>query len=303
MKIPNYILFLIPSFIWGSTWYAIKFQIGDTDPLYSVGYRFFLAGVLLMAYSLLMRLNLKFSVKNHLYIALQGACLFGINYWLVYMAEEHLTSGLVAVIFSCLIFLNVFLGAIILKAPVRRSVIIGGILGILGIALIFKDELKIFDFSDHNFIAFLMAIGSVTLASTGNILSALNQRQNIPVIQTNAFGMIYGATIVTTIALILGKPMTFDISVSYMVSLGYLAVFGSVVAFSAYLSLLGKVGPDKAGYFSMVMPVIALLLSTVLEGYQWTAYGLTGVILILSGIYLALKKGRRQITIAKNTRL
>ncbi len=302
MRLPNYILFLIPSFIWGSTWYAIKFQIGDTDPLYSVGYRFFLAGFLLMAYSMLMRLNLRFSLRNHLFIALQGACLFGINYWLVYMAEEHLTSGLVAVIFSCLIFLNVFFGAIILKAPVRRGVVIGGMLGLSGIILIFKDELKIFDFSDYNFIAFLMAIGSVMLASTGNILSALNQKQKIPVIQSNAFGMIYGATIVTTIALLLGKPMTFDINLSYMVSLGYLAIFGSVVAFSAYLSLLGKIGPDKAGYFSLVMPVIALLLSTMLEGYQWTPYGLLGIMLILSGIFLALKKGRSVVIMPKKTR-
>ena len=99
MKIPNIILFLIPSMIWGSTWYVIKFQIGETDPLFSVGYRFALAGGVLMIYSRIRGLNLKFSIKNHMFIVFQGACLFGINYWLVYMAEEQLTSGLVAVIF------------------------------------------------------------------------------------------------------------------------------------------------------------------------------------------------------------
>ncbi len=290
MRLSKYILFLIPSLIWGSTWYAIKFQIGDTDPLFSVGYRFILAGLILVLYSKLRKLNMRFSGRDHLLMALQGACLFGFNYWLVYMSEEHLTSGLVAVIFSGLIFMNVFLNALILKAPIRKNVVFGGIIGILGVALIFKDELRVFDFSDQNFIAFLMAVGSVMLASTGNILSAFNQKKKIPVVQSNAYGMLYGATFVTAIALISGKPLIFDFNMPYMASLMYLSIFGSVIAFTTYLNLLGKVGPDKAGYISLVMPVIALLLSTILEGYQWTAYGLVGLAMILSGIFLALKR-------------
>jgi drug/metabolite transporter (DMT)-like permease len=293
MKLSNAILFLIPSVIWGSTWFAIKFQIGETDPLYSVAYRFILAGVILYVYSKFMKLNMKFSLRNHVFMGLQGACLFGINYWLVYMAEEHLTSGLVAVVFSGLIFINVFLNAIILKAPVRKNVLFGGFVGIVGVALIFKDELKIFDFSDQNFVAFLMAIGSVTLASTGNILSAYNQKQKIPVIQSNAYGMLYGAVIVTTIAILSGKVPVIDLNFSYLTSLLYLSVFGSVIAFTTYLNLLGKVGPDKAGYISLVMPVIALIISTFLEGYQWTPYGLVGLLLILSGIFMALKRKRK----------
>jgi drug/metabolite transporter (DMT)-like permease len=293
MKLSNAILFLIPSVIWGSTWYAIKFQIGETDPLYSVAYRFILAGVILYLYSKFMKLNMKFSLRNHVFMGLQGACLFGINYWLVYMAEEHLTSGLVAIIFSGLIFINVFLNAIILKAPVRKNVVFGGLVGIAGVALIFKDELKIFDFSDQNFVAFLMAVGSVTLASSGNILSAYSQKQKIPVIQSNAYGMLYGAVIVTVIALLSGKVPAIDLNFSYLTSLLYLSVFGSVIAFTTYLNLLGKVGPDKAGYISLVMPVIALFISTFLEGYQWTPYGIFGLILILSGIFMALKRKRK----------
>ncbi len=290
MRLSKYILFLIPSLIWGSTWYAIKFQIGDTDPLFSVGYRFILAGLILVLYSKLRRLNMRFSGRDHLFMALQGACLFGFNYWLVYMSEEHLTSGLVAVIFSGLIFMNVFLNALILKAPVRKNVVFGGIIGILGVALIFKDELRVFDFSDQNFVAFLMAVGSVMLASTGNILSAFNQKNKIPVVQSNAYGMLYGASFVTAIAMISGKPLIFDFNMPYMASLMYLSIFGSVIAFTTYLNLLGKVGPDKAGYISLVMPVIALFLSTILEGYQWTSYGIVGLAMILSGIFLALKR-------------
>ncbi len=290
MKLPNIFLFLIPTFIWGSTWYVIKFQIGDTDPLYSVGYRFAISGLILILYSKVMRLNLRFSMRNHFFIALQGACLFGINYWLIYMAEVHLTSGLVAVIFSGLIFMNVFLNSLILKAPVRGKVVIGGAIGLVGIGLIFKDELKAFNLSDNNFVAFLMAIGSVTLASAGNILSAYNQKQKLPVIQTNAFGMLYGSIVVISIALISGKSMSIDMNFPYVSSLLYLSLFGSVIAFSTYLSLLGRIGPDKAGYFSLVIPVIALFISTFLEGYQWTVYGITGLLLILGGIFMALRK-------------
>ena len=288
MRLSNTVLFLIPAFIWGSTWYAIKFQIGNTDPLFSVGYRFLLAGSILLIYSKLMGLPLRFSTSQHLYIALQGACLFGINYWLVYMSEEYLTSGLVAVIFSGLIFMNVFLSAILLRAPVRKNVIYGGLIGIVGVGLIFKDELTVFDFSDKNFVAFLMAVSSVVLASFGNILSARNQRNKIPVIQTNAFGMLYGSLLVTTIAFLSGKSMTIDLNPSYLISLGYLAIFGSVIAFTTYLNLLGRIGPDKAGYFSLVMPVIALLISTVLEDYHWTLTAFIGAVLILGGIFLAL---------------
>ena len=290
MRLSNTILFLIPAMIWGSTWYAIKFQIGTTDPLFSVGYRFFLSGMILLIYSRFMKLNLSFSSRSHFFIALQGACLFGINYWLVYMSEEHLTSGLVAVIFSGLIFMNVFLGYLFLGAPINKKVVFGGVLGILGVALIFKDELNVFDFSDQNFVAFLMAIGSVILASTGNILSSYNQKQKLPVIQTNAFGMLYGSVIVMSIALLSGKTFSFDLNMSYTLSLIYLSVFGSVIAFTTYLNLLGKIGPDKSGYIALVMPAIALGISTILEGYQWTNEGFFGLMLIFGGILLALRK-------------
>jgi drug/metabolite transporter (DMT)-like permease len=258
--------------------------------MFSVGYRFALAGGILMIYSKLARLNLKFTLKNHVFIALQGACLFGINYWLVYMAEEHLTSGLVAVIFVGLIFMNVLLSALFLKYPVRKNVIIGGLIGVVGIMLIFKDELRMFDFSDNNFVSFLFAVGSVLLASSGNILSAHNQKQKLPVIQTNAFGMLYGSIIVLSIAMLSGKTISIDLNFSYLSSLAYLSIFGSIFAFTAYLNLLGNIGPDRSGYISLVMPVIALILSTIFENYQWTIYGFIGLLLILTGILLALQR-------------
>ncbi len=297
MRTSNFLLLLIPSFIWGSTWYAIKFQIGETDPLFSVGYRFALAGGLLLAFSYFKGYKLKFSLKDYAFMGLQGICLFGLNYWLVYMAEEHLESGLVAVIFACLVFMNIFMSALFLRLPVKPKVILGAFFGIGGILLIFKNELTGFDLKNDNLMGFILAMSSVFLASFGNILSAYNQRNKIPLIQTNAFGMLIGSAVVLSVGLISGKTMAIDTSFAYVASLAYLVIFGSVIAFSIYLNVLGKIGPDKAGYMALIMPVIALTISTFLEGYQWTYSGVTGVGLILFGVYMALIAKKRKVRV------
>ena len=137
-KLENLVLYVITAFIWGSTWLAIKFQLGAVDALVSVVYRFVLASIILLGYCRVRKLNLKYSLKEHLFIVLQGFFLFGINYWLVYLAEEHLKSGLVAVIFSSIVFLNIFNGAIFLRSPIRIRMLSGAIIGIVGISLVFS---------------------------------------------------------------------------------------------------------------------------------------------------------------------
>ena len=137
----NFILFSIPSLIWGSTWLIIKFQLGVVDPVVSVFYRFFLAAIILFLYCRIVGLDLRYKSKDHFFIALQGFFLFGINYWLVYVAEIHLKSGLVAILFSLIIFLNIFNGAIFLRSPVRRRVLAGGALVIVGTAFVFQQDL------------------------------------------------------------------------------------------------------------------------------------------------------------------
>ncbi|MBC8180191.1 EamA family transporter [candidate division KSB1 bacterium] len=286
----NLLLFLIPSLIWGSTWLAIKFQLGVVDPLVSVVYRFFFASIILFIFCRVTNLNLKYNTRQHLYMALQGFLLFGINYWLVYLAELHLPSGLVAVIFSTLIFMNILNGAIILKSSIRPIVIFGAIMGFIGIGLVFKQELFSFGLSSNNSMALILAILGAFLASLGNITSAHNQKNNLPVIQTNAFGMLYGAISMLIITLLVDKPFNFDVSFAYISSLIYLAVFGSVIAFNSYLTLLGRVGADKSGYVALVIPVFALILSTIFEGYRWTIFALFGVFFILMGNVLVLKK-------------
>lgn len=289
----NLILFSASAIIWGSTWLAIKFQLGLVDPIISVSYRFILASFILLLFCRISGLNLKYNVKEHLFIALQGFFLFGINYWLVYLAEVHLPSGLVAVIFSMIIFFNIFNGAIFLRSPIRPRVIAGAALGIVGIGLIFKQDLLSFSLSSDNSLALVIAgLGTLT-ASLGNITSVHNQKINLPVIQTNAFGMMYGALFMFIISLIMGKHFSFEISYAYIGSLLYLSIFGSIIAFTCYLTLLGKIGADKAAYVTLIIPVIALILSTIFEEYTWTLYAFVGVALILIGNMLVLIKVKR----------
>lgn len=297
MKTRSAILFLLPTLIWGSTWYAIKFQVGTIDPLVSVSYRFILAGILLLLYSKVAGLKMTFSLRQHGLMAVLGICLFGINYWMVYEAETMLTSGLVAILFSLIIFANIFLNALLLKGSIRKEVMIGAILGLLGTALMFKDDLLTFNFANSNIKAFLICIAGVLFASFGNITSAYNQKQKLPVIQTNAFAMTYGGLMMFITVLILNKHVTFDTSAGYIISLAYLAIFGSIVAFSAYLKLLGEIGPDRSAYVALITPVIALFISTFFEGYHWKLAGIAGVLLLILGNIIALKNKliKRQI--------
>lgn len=289
MKTRSVILFLLPTLIWGSTWYAIKFQVGTIDPLVSVSYRFILAGALLLVYSKIAGLKMKFSIRQHGLMALLGLLLFGINYWMVYEAETTLTSGLVAILFSLIIIANIFLNALILKGPIRKEVVLGALLGILGTALMFKDDLISFSFANSTIKAFAICITGVLFASLGNITSAYNQKQKMPVIQTNAYAMSYGGIMMFLTVLILNKPIAFDFSGGYIISLAYLAIFGSIIAFSAYLKLLGEIGPDRSAYIALITPVIALFISTFFEDYHWKIAGIAGVLLLISGNIIALK--------------
>ena len=288
----NIFLFMISALIWGSTWLAIKFQLGVVDPLISIFYRFLLAAIILFIYLLLSKKTLKYSFRQHLLMALQGFLLFGINYWLVYLAEQYLTSGLVAIVFSTIVFLNIFFGALFIKSKIQFLVVTGAIIGFIGISFVFKNEIQMFNLSSQNSIALLIALVGAVSASLGNITSAYNQRKKIPVLQANAFGMLYGSSIMLIFAFLINKSVTFDPSFPYIFSLLYLSIFGSVIAFTCYLTLLGNIGADKAGYTTLVIPVIAIILSTIFEDYQWNIFAFLGVLLILFGNILVLKRKR-----------
>lgn len=284
------LLFGLPVLIWGSTWYAITFQLGVVDPLISVAYRFWASSLLLLGFCLITKRSLKFSLNQHLRISLQGALLFGFNYWLVYQAEELINSGLVAIGFSTIIFFNILFGSILLKQKVEAKIIGGALLGLIGTGIIFWNEISQFEATESGIIGVVLCIVSVMIASLGNITSAKNSSLKIPVVQATGFGMMYGAIIMTILAIVLGRPLTIDTSSSYLLSMGYLIVFGSIIAFVAYLTLISEIGPGKAAYSIVLVPVVAVTISTFLEGFQFTFFTALGMFFLIAGNFFALYK-------------
>jgi drug/metabolite transporter (DMT)-like permease len=276
--------------IWGTTWLAIKFQLGSVDPMVSVLYRFMAAALTLFLYCKLRGLKMRFRLKDHIFMALQGLVLFSVNYWLIYLAEVHVTSGLVAVIFSGIVFMNMINGAVLLGSPIRSNVLLGGTIGVLGIVLVFWPQLISFSLSDQGALGLVLSVVSTFMASLGNIISARHQKNHLPVIQTNAYGMAYGAAIIGAISLISGKTFSFEMSLAYVGSLFYLSLFGTVIAFGCYLKLIGKIGADRAAYATMLFPIVALGISTVYEGYQWAPNNIIGMAVVLVGNWMVLSK-------------
>ena len=286
-------LYLATVLIWGSTWFAIKFQLGVVEAEVSLVYRFLLAAVILLLFCLITRRNLRFSISQHFFIALQGLFLFSTNYLIFYWATGLLTSGIVALLFSTIILINIVNGALFLGQSIRARVVVGALFGFSGIAAIFWSELAGLENDSSAWQGLWMCLGATFLASIGNILSARNQRRHLPVVQTNAWGMAYGSIIMGIYALYTGVPFDYDSATSYSLSLIYLSVFGSIFAFGSYLTLIGRIGADKTAYAAVLFPVIALSISTLFEDYHWTLIAIFGLALVLFGNYLVLKKPAR----------
>jgi drug/metabolite transporter (DMT)-like permease len=292
----NILLYLATIAIWGSSWLGIKYQLGVVAPEVSVFYRFALAAVLLLGWCRLRGLSLRFTWRQHVGLAVQGTLLFSLNYIVFYVATEYLTSGLVAVTFSTILVMNMVFGALLLRSPIRPRVALGAVLGMGGLSLVFWPDLAAFDTGSASLIGLGLSLIATAFASLGNVASVRNQRGRIPVVQGNAIGMAYGALSTLVIVLARGVPLTFDPSPLYVGALVYLAVFASILAFGCYLTLLGRIGADRAAYTSVVFPVVALGLSTVFEGFEWTTLAIGGVVLIVLGNVIVLARSSRPAT-------
>ena len=286
----NNLLYVATVLIWGSTWYAIKMQLGTVDPDLSVAYRFIIAATLLIVFCLATGRSLRFAPRHHLFIAAQGLFLFCLNYWLFYYATFELTTGVVAVVFSLIMLMNILNGAVLFGTRVEPKVLGAAGLGLIGLVLVFWDDLAALDFTSGPMIGLGLSIVATYFASLGNMASLRNTRAGLPVLPVNALGMAYGAVFMTILALLRGAPLSFDFSPGYVGSLLYLAIFGSVLAFGFYLTLLGRIGADRAAYAAVVFPTVALIISTFLEDYVWTPPALIGVALILGGNILAVAR-------------
>jgi drug/metabolite transporter (DMT)-like permease len=287
--VPNWVLFLVPSLIWGTTWLVIKFQLGVVAPEVSVAWRFGIAGLLLLGFCVLRGVKLRASARDHASFVVLGVLQFGANYVLVYLAEQHLTSGLVSVLFVTLVFWNLLGARVLLGTPAPGAVVLGALLGFAGVALVFLPELRGVRSQPGVAAGVALALVSTLLASGGNLFSQHLYARGVAIVPSTAWSMLYASIAVAAWCALRGIPFAFDPSARYVASLLYLAVFGSVVAFVTYLTLLHRIGAGRSGYTAAAIPVLAMLASTAFEGYRWTAPALAGMALVLAGTVLVLR--------------
>jgi drug/metabolite transporter (DMT)-like permease len=286
----NISLYLASVLIWGSTWLVITFQFGKVAVEVSIFYRFAIATSVLILFCLLCGLSLRYSKREHFYIALQGMFNFAPNYVMIYHAEQYVSSGLVALVFTAMIPINIIGSRIFFGDAISRKVFVGAALGIVGIGLVFAPELTQLSANKNAALGLLLSLAGAACASAGNLFAMRNYRAGLPVIQCNALGMFYGTLAVGLLALIMRHSFNFDESPKYVMSLIYLSIFGTVIAFSAYMTLMKRIGAGPASYVAVLVPVVALLLSTFFEDFTWHVSTLIGVALCLAGNALILAK-------------
>jgi len=286
----NLWLFIVCVLIWGSTWIAITFQLGVVEPVLSVAYRYSIAALVLLLYCRYKKLCLKLPPKTHLLMACVGLSLYTLDYTLLYESEKYIVSAVVALLSSCIIYFNVLLRWLLLGKAVRVEVIIGATLGLLGMLLMFLPEFVDVAANDLLLYGVGLAFASFFFAAIGNVLSEKILDKGTPVVQMNFWAMSYGLVFMYSYALLSGVEFLLPTNWEYLGSLFYLAIFGSVLAFGAYMKLVQQIGSDKSAYVVLIYPIVALILSTLFEGYRWQWYGFLGIAIILFGNAIAMGK-------------
>ncbi len=291
----NLFLYLLTVGIWGTTWLAIKFQLGEVSPEVSVFYRFTLAATLMLIYCGVKRLNLRFSLREHLFLGLLGISMFSIHVILIYKASVYLVSGLVSVIFSLVNIFNIVNSYLFFRSRVDKKVVVGAFLGFMGIILFFWKDLINLSLENEILLGAGLALAGALVFSLGNMLSKQNQKNKMDLIPSTAVAMSYGAVIMFVYTLVVGHPYILPTGVAYWSSLAYLVVLGSIVGFLCYLYLISKIGPERAGYITVLFPVVALMISFIAENYQLDASGLVGFGCILAGNCLVMIKKKLRL--------
>jgi len=287
-------LFAICVLIWGSTWIAITFQLGEVAPEMSVGYRFLLASAALFGYCRWRGLPQAFGLKQHLDFVLFGAFMFSIGYILVYYAETYIVSGMVAVGYSLSPMINMLAARVFFGTPMSRRVAVAALFGIAGIVCIFWPEFGRVSASRSAELGALLTVLSVLASSAGSMVALRNQKRGYSTWTSLAWGMLYGGAMALAIGLAAGRPLAFEFSAAYVVSLAYLAVCGSVVAFVCYITLIARIGAARAAYTGVMVPIVALAISFFFEKFAWGWLTTAGVALSVVGNVLMLRQTARK---------
>jgi drug/metabolite transporter (DMT)-like permease len=281
--------FLIVTLIWGSTWIVIRDQLAVVPPSWSVTYRFLLAGIVMLGVAIVSRARLNLGAAGFGFAALLGTAQFVLNFNFVYRAEEHITSGLVAVVFALLFVPNALFGRLFLGNSLTPRFLAGSALAIVGIILLFVQEAR-GDPSNQaqTMIGIGLTICGVLSASVANVMQATRLARSLPMASVLGWGMIIGAAIDAGYAWMTSGPPMFEMRIGYALGVAYLGIIASAVAFTLYFGTIREIGPAKAAYTSVIIPVLAMGFSTVLEGYRWTPLAMIGSAVALLGMLVAL---------------
>ncbi|MEM5497282.1 DMT family transporter [Paraglaciecola mesophila] len=282
------ILYIVTVLIWGSTWLAIEFQLGDVPAQVSLVYRFAIAAFVMWCYCMFKGMNMRFSMTDHGFFMVLALCNFGLNYLILYWAQNYLTSAMSSIAFSTLLLMNIVNTRLFFGRRIANRIYIGALLGVVGLVALFWPDIKDLDFSSDVMLGLGLALGGTFLASLGNMASVRNSSNHVGVMQGNAWGMLYGTLALVGVVLLSDAQFTFSTEPSYVISLLYLSLFGTVIAFACYFLLLRDIGPEKASYSIVLFPIVAVILSTIFEGFLWHANTVFGFVLVLAGNAIVL---------------
>lgn len=291
-KLRNWQLFAICVLVWGTTWYAITWQLGPTAPEVGVALRFVLAGALVLALATAGGQRLRFGPADHLHFVLQGALMYGVAYLCVYHAERHLVSGLVAVGYSASPLVGALGARLLFGAPLTGRFLVGGLVGLAGVALIFWPEFGKAGAGGRDTVGgVLYTVAAVLLSALGALAASRNRHRGLPFWPALGWGMLYGGIACAIVAAVQGQPFVLPAAAAWWGSLLYLALLGSVLAFASYLTLQERIGVGPAGTIGVMVPLLALGVSMLFEGYRPDIVTAFGALLAIAGNGLMLTRG------------
>lgn len=285
-------LYVATVVVWGTTWIMMKYQLGEVAPSASLTYRYLAAGTLILAGAMLAGKRVRLTGTEHLWCAAQGACMFSVNYWLTYLAAAHLTTGIVSVFFAGAAAATMTMSAVVHRRLPTGRAVIGACLGIVGIALVFWPEIESVAPGGPEIWAGGVVVISVCLFSAGGLIGARNMSSGQPRFATIGWGMVYGGVIMAALTLARGETFGFSWTPAYLWSLLWLTLLGSGAVFVLYFAVIERIGAEKASYATVMFPLVALVVSTFVEDYDWPGLALVGVPLALIGNGLVLWRGR-----------
>ena len=286
MKPFELLLYSMVVFGWSTSWLPLKWQLGVVAPEVSLLWRFVIAATVMFVISIYLRQSLMFHWRTHLRLALLGLCIFSTNFAFFYHGGKGVASGLLAVVFSSASLVNVLMIAVLGRSRPRIAHLLAAMVGLTGVVCLFWPELQL---SNTALTSLALCLIGTLFFCTGNMVSAACQKRGIPIFASASWGMLYGACYLALFSFISNHEFIIEPTAKYVLGLVWLALVSSVMTFAAYLSLIGRIGPSRAGYATVIFPVFALLISTVFESYTWSSLAFIGLGLVICGNVIMLR--------------